>query len=295
MKATRRRLGASAATLLASCAAPLPPLATNGIDADARALLAASATAHGAAAFADLRDVAVAFAGTWPPVIGRLAPALVDAGYRGGSEERFLPRDGILAQDHVGPAGRKYVLRRTDAVHVWLDGVPADDPERLAAAALVADGYSLFLFGPMLLTARWAADRSLTLVASGEERVTIDGEARRCDILQARLTPGLGFAPADRLALYIDRDDRLMRRVRFSIDGLDATRGAVAEVDCLDHIRRFGVQWPTRFCERLLRPLPLRVHDWRLTGLDVDRGLDAAELLDGRLAGRSAVPATRLV
>ena len=91
--------------------------------------------------------------------------------------------------------------------------------------------------------------------------------------------------------LYIAHDDRLMRRVRFTLNGLDATKGAVAEVDAGYHALLHGVNWPTLFHERLIRPVPTPVHDWRLTGLDVDRGLTAAEVGGMALEGRALFPA----
>ena len=69
---------------------------------------------------------------------------------------------------------------------------------------------------------------------------------------------------------------------------------AVAEVDTFDHAALHGVRWPTRFHERLLRPLPLTVHDWRLTGLDVNRGLEIAEVDGAAFAGKAAAPAAPL-
>ena len=87
---------------------------------------------------------------------------------------------------------------------------------------------------------------------------------------------------------------RLMRRVRFSLDGLTSTQGAIAEVETFDHVSLHGVRWPTRFYERLLRPLPLPVHDWRLTGLDVNRGMVAADVAAAAFVGRAAAPAKTL-
>jgi hypothetical protein len=130
---------------------------------------------------------------------------------------------------------------------------------------------------------------------AGAERITLHDVGRReCDVLRVRIAPGLGFCPSDRLALFVDREDGLMRRVRFTLDGLDSTRGAVAEVDASGHVALRGVRWPTRFHERLLRPFPLPVHDWRLTGLDVDRGLYAAEVGGTAFGGRAARPAAAL-
>ncbi len=228
--------------------------------------------------------------------MNRLQPDLVDAGFRGGSEERLLLRDRLVAQAHTGPDGSKQVLRQNSLaqgnVRVWLNGAETQDRNRRDAAALVADGYSLFLLGPTLLAG--AADRLLVLALAPAERVDVFGQALDCDVLRVRASPGLGFSATDQLALFIDRGERLMRRVRFTLNGLDSTRGAVAEVDCGDHVTVAGVRWPTRFHERLLRPLPLPVHDWRLTGLDVNRGLTRAEVGGAVLAGNAVTPSAAL-
>jgi hypothetical protein len=227
-----------------------------------------------------VNDLSVSYAGEWPALVGRLQPALVDSGFRGGSEERLLLRERLVAQAHTGPKGRKQVVRRAASgaqgdVRVWFNGEEAGDAERRAAAALVADGYSLFLLGPMLLAQHWMAERSPVVELAGVERLVLDGRGHECDVLRARIAPGLGFSESDRLALFIDREEGLMRRVRFTLNGLESTRGAVAEVDASEHATLRGARWPTRLHERLLRPFPLPVHDWRLTGLDVDRGLDS--------------------
>ena len=268
-------------------------------DAAARDLLARSAAAHGLAALDGLGDISVSYAGEWRPIVGRLQPDLVDAGFRGRSEERLLLRDHLTAQAHSGPDGRKQVLRRRaptggqGEVRVWFNGTEAHAPQdraRRDAAALVADGYALFLLGPMLM-ARQAAD------AAGlqpPETIEAGGQDHPCDVVRLRLVPGLGLSAGDELALYIDREAHLMRRVRFTLNGLEATRGAVAEVDLWGHLTRHGVQWPTRFHERLLRPVPLGVHDWRLTGLDVARGMVAAEAAGPSFTGKAAPPAAAL-
>ncbi len=294
----------AAPSALLGCAAPLPELSDPGTAPEARALLCQSAAAHGLAALSGFDDLSVSYAGEWPALIGRLQPALVDAGFRGGSEERLLLRGPgmVVAQAHTGPKGRKQVVRRAAAapgagsdVRVWFNGEEARDGERRAAAALVADGYGLFLLGPMLLARHWAAERTPTVELAGAERIVLeDGRGHDCDVLRVRIAPGLGFSEADRLALFIDRGERLMRRVRFTLNGLESTRGAVAEVDALDHAALHGARWPTRFHERLLRPLPLPVHNWRLTGLDVGRGLDPAEVDGAAFGGKASKPAAAL-
>ncbi|MDP9066114.1 MAG: hypothetical protein M3O06_09650 [Pseudomonadota bacterium] len=299
----RRRLVAAAVSLpalaaLDGCVSPLPVPSREDSGDLARELLAQSAAAHGLEALSTIHDVSVSYEGSWRGLINRLQPALVDAGFRGRSEERLLLRERLTAQNHVGPQGAKHVVRRaglSDAgdVSVWFNGRAAGDDERRAAAALVVDGYGLFLLGPLLLTQDWMLRRTLLTIAAPQ---TIRMGHRRvdCDVLRVRSAPGLGFSAGDDFAVYIDRADRFMRRVRFSLNGLESTRGAVAEVDTDEHVNLHGVRWPTRFHEALLRPLPLPVHDWRLTGLDLNRGLTESDLRGAEFGHRAAVPAGSL-
>jgi hypothetical protein len=282
---------------LSGCLATLP--APRDSATAAAALLADSARAHGLEALGAVNDLNISYAGAWHGLVARLQPALVDAGHRGGSEERMVPHEGLLAQVHTGPRGRKQVLRRwvsgtEGEVRVRFDGVESQDPEQRAAAALVGDGYSLFLLGPMLLAQRWGAERTLTLSLGNPQSLRLDHATCHCDVLLAALRPGLGFSVEDRLMLFIDRRDGLMRRVRFSLNGLESTQGAVAEVDSFDHVRRQGISWPTRFHEHLRRPAPLPVHDWHVTGLDVNRGLSPADLSGAEFTAAASVPAAPL-
>ena len=296
---SRRLLLAAAAAAplawLAGCASPLPldaPPPAGG-DADADRLLQASAEAHGLAAFRQLADINVRYRGTWRPLVDRVQPVLVDKGHRGGSEERLMPAAGLVAQAHSGPAGMKQVVwRRGDGaparpstVAVWFDGRPSADADVLDTAALVAEGYGLFLLGPL-----WLHGRGLAARRDGTEQV----DGRACDVVQVWLRPGLGRVALDRIALCIDRQSLLMRRVRFTLEGHAATRGAVAQVDAFDHLQRFGVTWPTRWYEEVLRPISLPAHDWRLDGLDVNRGYDAAVLSGAAFGGAAAVAAAPL-
>jgi hypothetical protein len=274
--------------LFVGCASRgIPSPTAGGEDPAARAILQVSAEAHGLAAWQRITDVSVAYAGEWHGLVGRLQPTLIDADFRQGSEERLLagPRP-LLAQSHRGPGGDKQVLRSAEAVTVTYNGEPASDKEVLAAAALVADGYRVFLSGPFGFLSGNA-----TLERAGSD--TVDN--RLCDVLLAVRRPGLGLSAEDRYLLFIDREQRWLRRVRFTMDGLASTQGAVAEVDFFDHRRIAGIVWPTRFHERLLKPIPnLPVHDWRMTGLDVNRGLEAAELGGRSFSGKAAAPARLL-
>lgn len=239
-----------------------------------------------------MNDISVDCTGGWSFLANFIQPDLVDAGFRGSSQERFLLPGRLVAQSHTGPKGHKEVVRQSEpgqqgGVRVWLNGVETNDTNRLAAASLVADGYSLFLLGPMLLASKLGAGRSLLMELAPSEQITVFQQTYDCNVLRVRLQPGLGLSPEDDLALYITHDDQLMRRVRFTLNGLDATKGAVAEVDAGNHALIHGVKWPTLFHECLLRPVPAPIHDWRLAGLDVDHGLTAAEVGGMALAGRA--------
>jgi hypothetical protein len=295
----RRRLLLTSCALpaLAACATALRPLTVPRTTPEAQRLLEASAAAHGLACFADLQDLCVSYSGTWRPIIDRLQPVLVDAGFRGGSEERLLLQQGITAQTHHGPRGVKHVVREVapgtqGSVRVWFNNVETRETDACAAAALVVDGYGLFLLGPLWLASRAAANPDALRMTPGDRvRLVSGGVRHECDVLRVQLTPGIGYSTTDRLDLFIDVEQHLMRRIRFSLEGLESTRGAVAEVDTFDHVSLHGIAWPTGFYERLRRPFPLPVHDWRLTGLDVNRGLQAQELRGPTCTGLATAPA----
>ena len=293
---SRRRLLAAGAVgsmgWLAACGTPLPLAApVPESQADAQALLQTSAEAHGLAAFRKLSDINIRYEGQWRPFIDRLQPIVVDKIYRRGSEERLMPAAGVVAQAYTGTAGRKQVGWRRGTpeqpgeVAVWFNGAPSADPEVLAASAIVAEGYGLFLLGPL-----WLAERGLVMQRGGTERV----DGRLCDVVQVWLRPGLGRVALDRVALCIDQTSGLTRRVRFTLEGSTNTRGAVAEVDTFDYERRFGVMWPMRSYEEVAHPIRLPAHDWFVTGLDVNRGYDAATLLGPEFTGAAAAPAAAL-
>lgn len=290
---TRRSvLGALALPWLAGCSTPLPLVPAPSTSGAGTALLRESADAHGLAAYRTLRDINVAYDGQWRPLIGGIQPEVVDAGFRGSSEERLMPALGVSGQAYRGPAGVKQVAWRRGGsggdlgtVDVWFNGVESADPAARQAAALVAEGYGLFLLGPL-----WLVDRGLAAVLAGTERV----DGRQCDVVEVWMSPGLGQVAQDRVALCIDQRDRLTRRIRFTLEGFAKTRGAVAEVDTYDHERRFGVTWPMRSYERIVHPIALPAHDWRITGLDVDRGYGPEALQGPTFGGAARAPARPL-
>jgi hypothetical protein len=277
-------LGGLTLLLLAACAS-LPPAQSERSTADAQALLEASAKAHGWAAYRKLKDINVSYDGQWFSLVKRLQPVLVDDQFRGSSEERMIPASRFIGQRHQGPGGVKQVSRSVSNVDVWYNGQHDSDNEKRAAAALVTEGYRLFLLGPMYLL-----ERDAIVELSGSEIINgVD-----CDRLLARLRPGLGYAREDMVLMWIGKADRIARRVWFSLEGMVSTQGAIAEVEMFDHQNLGGVSWPTRFFERIHRPFKLDVHRWRLTGLDLDRGYSQEDIAGLVFTGAAARPATTL-
>lgn len=286
---------------LGACSTPLPlnPSPSSSAAATAaQARLLDSAEAHGLEAYRRLDDISVAFTGQWRPLINGIQPEVVDRAYRGASQERLLPRLGAVAQSWHGsddPRLRKHVFwqrgdaatARPDELALFYDGRLSGDAARADASALVAECCGLFLLGPLWLA---AAGRCQPFAVTGTERV----HGRLCDAVQVWLRPGLGRSPQDRVTVFVDRDDRLTRRLRFTLEGFAGTRGAVAEVDWLDFIRRDGVLWPMRFYEAVVHPLQLPAHDWVLSGLSVNRGFGLDDLRGPSLRGAAAAPAAPL-
>ncbi len=296
MSRRRALLAAPLLPLLPGCGTPLPMAAVPGTgNPAARQRLLDSAQVHGLEAYRRLTDINIAYDGQWRPLINGIQPEVVDAAYRGASEERLMPARGINAQLYRGPGGsarRKQVFWRRGTAEspagellLRYDGVESSKPELRSAAALVAEGYGLFLLGPL-----WLADRGFGAELAGTERV----HGRLCDVVNLWLRPGLGQVAQDRAAAFIDRDDGITRRVRFTLEGFAGTRGAVAEVDTFEHRRLFGVLWPMRSYEEVVHPLRLPAHDWHVTGLDVNRGYEPDALRAPGFAGAAAAPAAAL-
>lgn len=272
------------ALVLAGCAS-FPQPSTEASSAEGRALLEASANAHGWDAYRRLKDISVRYEGQWFSIAPRVQPVLVDDQFRGASEERLIVATRAIGQSHRGPGGTKQVARDPQRTLAWYNGQASADAEKLRAAALVADGYRLFLLGPIYLLERDAIVEALAYDV-------IDGV--EYDRVFARLRPGFGEAGEDKVVLWIDRRTRLAHKLWMSLEGLASTQGAVVEIDLRDYREVGGVRWPTRFFERLLRPLPLDVHQWRVVGLDLDRGYGSADIMGAMFLGAAAQPAAPL-
>lgn len=274
--------------LLGGCMSRGIPQAEGQFEAlAARELLVKSAKAHGLEAFLRLEDISVSYSGEWYGLVSRIQPGLIDPGFRQGSQERIILKGRpVVAQRHDGPQGSKQVIRKGESIEVFYNGVASRDQAALAAAALVADAYRMFLSGPF-----YFLENNSSLQMGPDEEV----EGRSCQSIVAVRRPGHGLSAEDRYQLFIDRENNLLRRVRFTMEGLDSTKGAIAEVDFFDHQTIAGITWPTRFFERLRKPIPgLPVHDWQLTGLDVNRGLSEAEVSGKSFSGKAEAPAPTL-
>lgn len=260
----RRLLILSAFAVLASCSSlPVPGSArsTSHGEAAARAVLEQSADTHGRA-WRNIRLVEVGYDGEWTRLVKTLQPVLVDAGFRKASLERYDTRSGRVWQAHTGPAGRKEVIRRRPEVTVSFNGQAGTDKEALDSAALVADAYTIFLFGPSWLLEH---GRELTLLPG---RV-LDDEP--CRLVQGRLAPGIGNSPGDYFIAWVGTRTGILRRYQFTMNGLASTTGADVDVTFSDHWRSSeGFLWPGRFVEHVQRPVFTKAHEWRLTSLRLD-------------------------
>lgn len=192
-----------AAVLLTSCSSlPVPGRATAGAPTEeARQIIKRSAARQGDA-WINYREVKVGYTGEWSTISERLQPILTDSNFRKSSVETYQPAAGRVEQVHTGPQGIKTVNRQRPRIQVSFNGSASTDREVLDSAALVADAYTAFLFGPSWLS-RMGAD----FKRIGER--TLDGE--RCHLIAGRLSPGFGNSGEDHFIAWISRDSSLMR------------------------------------------------------------------------------------
>jgi hypothetical protein len=256
----------SAAVLLASCSSlPVPGPATAGTPShEARQIITQSAARHGDA-WKNHREVEVGYTGEWSVIAERLQPVLTDSGFRESSVETYQPPTGRVRQVHNGPLGTKTVDRLRPEIRVTFNGTASTDREVLDSAALVADAYTAFLFGPS-----WLSRKGTDFKLIGERK--LDGE--RCHLIAGRLSPGFGNSNEDHFIAWIGCDSSLMRRFQFTLNGLDSTRGADVDVTFSDFRKATdGSVWPGNFVEYIQRPLLAKAHEWRMTSLRLD-GVD---------------------
>lgn len=255
------------ALLLPACGtSQLPEMVERGDREAAERVLDRAVEAHGGLErWSEIRDIVVRYEGEWASIGPRIQPVLADTGYRRKSVEVILPARRVVGQLHEGPSGEKMVHRTPDSIDVSYDGVPATSGDVLDAAALVADVYQMFLTTPFFYdafatSARWA----------GTE--WIDGEL--CDRISAVVRPGFGRADEDLAVISIGRDTGILRRVRFTLNGVESTRGAEVDVTFRGHREIDGILWATEYVERIRAPFKLAAHEWRLVSLETNTGKD---------------------
>lgn len=275
---------------LAGCAAPWPEVPAGPGSSSALARLQESAAAHGLAAWRQVQDLNL---GLRPETDGTAGGGAASLQLRWLPAQRLLAwRDAGLPQPQQGwrhwpgAAPDSAGANRGD-LRLWQAGEAVSDPNRLLDAARQIDLLALLLLGPMALVdtaqpVNWA------------EPATLDG--RRCDQLTLDLSPGLGGGASSRLALFIDRDQALMRRLRVMAGAEQGRPDALAATwDLHDPVLLHGVYWP-RGCRRSgpARGPGQAPAAWRLRGLDLDRGLQFADLSAPPFSALAARPAAVL-
>jgi len=206
--------------------------------------------------------VKVSFDGEWGKVATKIQPVLTDPSFRKSSVETYFPNSGKVVQTHTGPSGTKSVTRNGEKISVSYNGNASQNPETLDAAALVADAYTLFVFG------------SSNLVASATGLQLLPSEAMNgevCHLVSGALLPGLGNSPKDQFIAWISKDTGYLLRLQFTLNGLESTKGADVDVTFSDFkTLPGGSVWPTHFIERVQRPVNIKAHEWRMTSLSLD-------------------------
>lgn len=211
-----------------------------------------------------LKRVEVAFSGRWTTIVQKLQPDLVDAGYRQSSREVYSTRSGRVEQNHTGPQGTKHVVRTPGTIELTYNGTNTSTETAQDAAALVADAYTMFVFGADYLLAR-GSDWRLWL---SMQRHEIDGDP--CSLVMGTLKPGVGRSTQDKVIAWISQRDHRLRRVQFTLNGLESTAGADVDVTFGDfQAGSRGTEWPRHFLETVRRPLTVKAHEWRMTDLRV--------------------------
>jgi hypothetical protein len=210
-----------------------------------------------------LREVEVDLDGEWTRIAAKVQPVLVDAQFRGSSTERYRPGSGEVTQRFRGPGGEKRVERDPGHIAVWRNGERDTDQDSTDAAALVADAYVVFTFGASVLR-----ERGSGWLLTGHRQLS--GE--RCALLSGTVKPGFGPSDADGVIAWIGEDTKRLHRVQITLLGLGSTRGADVDVT-FDDFRPgpHGTEWPHHFVERVRRPINVKAHEWRMTGIRATR------------------------
>lgn len=227
----------------------------------AKAVLASSAKNAGDP-WKRYSKVKVKYAGEWTNIAAKVQPAIVDRDFRKESVETFCTGSGSIEQVHTGPGGMKVVRSFDGDIEISYHGKPNTDPDKLEAAAMVADAYRMFTFG-----SSWLNAEATDLQVVGRKR--LGGE--ECILIQGKVTPGFGMSESDWFIAWIGGESELLRRLQFTIEGVETTRGADVFVDFSDFkTARDGSVWPTHFLENVERPIHIKAHEWDMLSLSAD-------------------------
>ena len=249
---------------MASCTTLPRPVVEPGSENDSEAIrLLQGSSKQSGDPWQRLKKIEVTYDGEWSTFAERTQPVLVDSGYRKGSTETYTPRLDKVLQLHRGAEGTKRVLRTPEDVRVSRNGTAVVDEEELQAAALVADAYVMFTFGSSVLRERGTGWRVI-----GQR--SLNGE--RCQLVSGSFRPGFGMSASDGVIAWIGEDSKRLHRVQFTLNGLATTAGADVDVTFGDfQPGAHGTEWPRHFVERVRRPLDMKAHEWRMTGLKIAR------------------------
>ena len=176
-----------------------------------------------------------------------------------------MPNKGLYSALYNGPAGTKKVVRTPDSVEVFYNNEVSKESETLQATAMTSDAFVLFSLDPLALN-RYQTD--FTQIADSNFK------GKKYHRIYSRIKPGLGFAKEDE----VDPDTYLTYILEVTLKGYPKTQKAHVNVRYLDY-QQFGKNnqyrftIPTHIIERVLAPINVHAHTWRVTGLDLNRGI----------------------
>jgi hypothetical protein len=275
--------------LLSGCASqfprPLPADKSPSVEPSGVAIFETTFNAHGGQHLEQLDNVNVGLTGKWKQLIRRIQPLVSDYTFRVDSQERLLPKQRVYAAQYSGPAGAKSVFRTPNQIEVYYNKKSSMDPAVLSSTALTADAFHLFLLGPLALS-EWR-DQFTRL-----EDARLNG--KNYQRIYLKREPGFGYALMDEVVLWVNPLSGLTKKIQITLEGHKTTRGAHVEVEYLDYRQVDRYTFPVQFFERVNAPISIDAHAWRLTGIDINRDYQIAELRGAKFAGQAADDAEKI-
>ncbi|WP_086929899.1 hypothetical protein [Agarilytica rhodophyticola] len=237
---------------------------------------------HGGNKLKQLNDLNVSIDGDWKFLITRIQPLVTDHRYRVSSEERILPNAGVYSAYYQGPAGTKKVIRSSNQTRVFYNNEENVDDDVLQSTALTADSFFIFLLGPLSLES--FKDNFVRLEDKQEN-------GKRYHRIYTSMKPGIGNSAGDELVLWVDSETHLTYRVHITLEGYRTTLGAHVDVSYDAYEQVGDYIFASVFHERVLGPISIDAHAWRLTGIDINRGLNYQHLNQHPWSSKASAPA----